>query len=422
MIQLISLLRNTSYRRLWFSQVVSLLGDGITRLLVLYLASKLTSNPMIFSFILIAGYLPGMLGGAFVGPIVDRYDKRMIMVCSDLYRLVIVLLMITAQTSLSWLVVLIFLQGVGNLFFEPAKTALIPSLIKKESIPDAVAFSQSTFMVMAIIAPSIGGILLLSKEYSLIFLLDAATFMLSGLILLFLKSRRGESAEEEMVTKDTYRESLKQGVNIIRNNPFLIGLLFLITIGIFVMGVINANIYAITLNIYRLNEVQFGTLESLEGIFGVAGSLAVPFIMKKCRNNTLLMLTFGFLGIMALLTIPVYEAHRILPFLPLYIWMCMTSFCSPFLNVPLNSMLMQRVPDKVLGRISGIMGTMINFSILSGLLLGGWAAAAIGPIWTVTLAGFLLLVISITFPFTKFYGELVAPTAQVESTEGSPAL
>ncbi|MHC8521546.1 hypothetical protein ACPJHQ_09865 [Rossellomorea sp. H39__3] len=53
------------------------------------------------------------------------------MVCSDLYRLVIVLLMITAQTSLSWLVVLIFLQGVGNLFFEPAKTALIPSLIKK---------------------------------------------------------------------------------------------------------------------------------------------------------------------------------------------------------------------------------------------------------------------------------------------------
>lgn len=418
---MISLLRNRSYRLLWFSQVVSLLGDGITRLLVLYLASKLTSNPMIFSFILIAGYLPGMLGGAFVGPIVDRYDKKKIMVFSDLYRFVIVLLMISAQSSLSWLLVLIFLQGVGNLFFEPAKTALIPSLIKKEFIPEAVAFSQSTFMVMAIIAPSIGGILLLSKQYSLIFLLDAATFMISGLILLFLRSKSGEAVGEEIIPKNTYRESLREGVYIIRNNSFLIGLLSLMTIGIFVMGLINANIYAITLNIYKLNEVQFGTLESLEGIFGVAGSFAVPFIMKKCRNNTLLMLTFGLLGVMGLLTIPIYEVHGIIPFVPLYIWMCMTSFFSPFLNIPINSMLMQRVPEKVLGRISGIMGALINFSILAGLILGGWSAAAIGPIWTVTIAGFLLFVISILFPFTKFYGELIAPTAQAERTEKSPA-
>lgn len=421
MIQLISLLRNRSYRLLWFSQVVSLLGDGITRLLVLYLASKLTSNPMIFSFILIAGYLPGMLGGAFVGPIVDRYDKKKIMVFSDLYRFVIVLLMISAQSSLSWLLVLIFLQGVGNLFFEPAKTALIPSLIKKEFIPEAVAFSQSTFMVMAIIAPSIGGILLLSKQYSLIFLLDAATFMISGLFLLFLRSKSREAVGEEIIPKNTYRESLREGVYIIRNNSFLIGLLSLMTIGIFVMGLINANIYAITLNIYKLNEVQFGTLESLEGIFGVAGSFAVPFIMKKCRNNTLLMLTFGLLGVMGLLTIPIYEVHGIIPFVPLYIWMCMTSFFSPFLNIPINSMLMQRVPEKVLGRISGIMGALINFSILAGLILGGWSAAAIGPIWTVTIAGFLLFVISILFPFTKFYGELVVPTAQAERTEKSPA-
>lgn len=418
---MISLLRNRSYRLLWFSQVVSLLGDGITRLLVLYLASKLTSNPMIFSFILISGYLPGMLGGAFVGPIVDRYDKKKIMVFSDLYRFVIVLLMISAQSSLSWLLALIFLQGVGNLFFEPAKTALIPSLIKKEFIPEAVAFSQSTFMVMAIIAPSIGGILLLSKQYSLIFLLDAATFMISGLILLFLRSKSGEAVGEEIIPKNTYRESLREGVYIIRNNSFLIGLLSLMTIGIFVMGLINANIYAITLNIYKLNEVQFGTLESLEGIFGVAGSFAVPFIMKKCRNNTLLMLTFGLLGVMGLLTIPIYEVHGIIPFVPLYIWMCMTSFFSPFLNIPINSMLMQRVPEKVLGRISGIMGALINFSILAGLILGGWSAAAIGPIWTVTIGGFLLFVISILFPFTKFYGELVAPTAQAERTEKSPA-
>lgn len=418
---MISLLRNRSYRLLWFSQVVSLLGDGITRLLVLYLASKLTSNPMIFSFILIAGYLPGMLGGAFVGPIVDRYDKKKIMVFSDLYRFVIVLLMISAQSSLSWLLVLIFLQGVGNLFFEPAKTALIPSLIKKEFIPEAVAFSQSTFMVMAIIAPSIGGILLLSKQYSLIFLLDAATFMISGLFLLFLRSKSREAVGEEIIPKNTYRESLREGVYIIRNNSFLIGLLSLMTIGIFVMGLINANIYAITLNIYKLNEVQFGTLESLEGIFGVAGSFAVPFIMKKCRNNTLLMLTFGLLGVMGLLTIPIYEVHGIIPFVPLYIWMCMTSFFSPFLNIPINSMLMQRVPEKVLGRISGIMGALINFSILAGLILGGWSAAAIGPIWTVTIAGILLFVISILFPFTKFYGELVVPTAQAERTEKSPA-
>jgi MFS transporter, DHA3 family, macrolide efflux protein len=406
------LLRNSSYRRLWSAQVVSEFGDGLSHLLIIYLASRLTDNPMVFAYILIARHLPGILFGTFVGPLIDRYSKKWVMVGADIYRFLIVLMMIAGQSSISVLLILIFLQGIGSVFFEPAKSAVIPTIIKKDDIPSAVSLSQSTYMTMMIIAPSIGGFLLLVESISLMFIIDAATFFISGLILLAMKLH--EKGKDQLKNKgESYLLSLKQGLKAVSSDRFITGIFFLLMSGAFVMSIISANAYAIILNVFKVSQVHFGLLESIDGIFGIAGALAVPFFMKKMKNKTLIMISFGFSGILAAVIIPVYDLHKTVPLVSLYIWMSLLGVSNPFINVPLNSMLMQGVPDGALGRITGILTAGFNASLLGGLFLGGALASFLGPLWAVTAGGLCLAAVSLIFPLTKYYGCLsAAPVSQ----------
>ncbi|WP_456274135.1 MFS transporter [Bacillus sp. AK031] len=416
---MLQLLKNHSYRRLWSAQVISELGDGISHLLILFLASKLTSNPMIFGYILIARHLPGMLFGTLVGPLVDRLSRKWMMIGADLYRFVIVLLMIASQSSITLLLILIFLQGIGAVFFEPAKSAVIPTIMTKDEIPAAVSLSQSTYMMMMIVAPSIGGFLLLLEQVSLIFVLDAITFLVSGLILLRLKVYKGEEGARHEKEKESYLLSLKQGVQSVSSNRFITGIFILLTSAVFVLSIISANVYAIILNVFEVNQVHFGMLESLEGAFGILGALAVPFFMKKVKNKTLIMYSFCFTGLLAALVIPVYDLHRMFPLASLYIWMSVIGATNPFINIPLNSMLMQGVPEELLGRISGMLTASINGSLLAGLLLGGWLASLLGPLWTVTAGGLSLVAVSLIFPFSNFYGFLTVAMPSEKAQENT---
>jgi MFS transporter, DHA3 family, macrolide efflux protein len=413
------LLKNRSYRRLWSAQVISELGDGISHLLILFLASKLTSNPMVFGYILIARHLPGMLFGTLVGPLVDRFSKKWMMIGADLYRFVIVLLMIAGQSSITLLLILIFLQGIGAVFFEPAKSAVIPTIMRKDEIPAAVSLSQSTYMMMMIVAPSIGGFLLLIEQVSLIFALDAATFLISGLILLKLKLNKGEGEAQDEKAGESYFLSLKQGFKSVSGSRFITGIFILLISAVFVLSIVSANVYAIILNVFEVNQVHFGMLESLEGAFGILGALAVPLFMKKVNNKTLIMYSFGFTGLLAAIVIPVYDLHRMVPLVSLYIWMSVIGATNPFINIPLNSMLMQGVPEELLGRISGMLTASINGSLLGGLLLGGWLASLVGPLWTVTAGGLCLIAVSLIFPLSKFYGYLTVAVPSEKAVEST---
>ncbi|TYS19041.1 MFS transporter [Rossellomorea vietnamensis] len=414
---LFQLLKNRSYRRLWSAQVISELGDGISHLLILFLASELTSNPMVFGYILIARHLPGMLFGTLVGPLVDRFSRKRMMIGADLYRFVIVLLMIAGQSSITLLLFLIFMQGIGAVFFEPAKSAVIPTIMRKDEIPAAVSLSQSTYMMMMIIAPSIGGFLLLIDHISLIFILDAATFLISALFLLRLKLDNREEEKSHQEAGISYLISLKQGLQSVTSNRFITGIFILLTSAVFVLSIVSANVYAIILNVFEVSQVHFGMMESLEGAFGILGALAVPLLMKKVSNKALIMYSFGFSGLLAAVVIPVYDLHTMVPLVSLYIWMSLIGAANPFINIPLNSMLMQGVPEELLGRISGILTTCFNGSLLGGLLLGGWLATLAGPLWTVTAGGLCLIAVSLIFPLSKFYGYLTVAVSTPENAE-----
>ncbi|TGB02013.1 MFS transporter [Halobacillus salinus] len=409
---MLDLLRNPAYFKLWCAQVVSELGDGVTHIVVIYLVSQLSSNPAVFSFVLMAWYIPTVLLGVFAGPLVDRFPRKWIMVGSDFYRLAILLLMIPFHHSVSALVILVFFQGIGTVFFEPAKTASIPSLIEEEQIPKAVGLSQSTFMTMNILAPSIGGGILLLEEVSWIFALDAATFLLSALLIIRLQIPSSKKGVQE--EKESYLQSLLDGLRMVKKEDFLKGYIVLVVVTALVMSIVGAVVYDVVLNLFDVPELHFGMLESTEGIFGVLGALIVPYLMKKVNTNRLLLSVIGVTGVVSVGIAPVYLIHQTIPVVPLYVWMGFIGLLNTCLNVPLSSLAMQAVPQEVLGRISGLVAGVINGSFLGGVLIGGWLASMIGGMATVMCGGLLLLFVSLLFPLTAYYQALKVDQDQRE--------
>ncbi|WP_409297351.1 MFS transporter [Peribacillus sp. SCS-26] len=402
---MLTLFKNRSYLKLWLSQVVSELGDGMTSLLVLYLASKLSDHPLVYSIILMARLLPSLLFGTFVGPIVDKYSKKSILVLADVYRFLIILCMIFSQSSIVLLVLLTFLLGIGTVFFEPARSASIPRIIREDQIPGAVSLSQSTMMAVSIIAPSIGGVLLFTQHYTLMLLLDSATYIISAGILLFITIPH-DTASTDTQQQLSYLQSLKTGMNSISSSLVLKSLFIFLIAAIFLFSLLNTNIFPVLLDEFKVGELHFGTLQTVLGLTAVAGSLCVPAIMRRISARKLMISTFLILGIMCLLLGPVYHLKLEAGLFPLYIWAGIIGFTNTFINIPVNSLLLQSVPADVLGRVSGILMTVMALFNLAGLYLGGAAAGLIGPIEAIGGAGTLFLVFGIFFPITKYYKSL----------------
>src|SRR5687767_11211443 len=137
---MLELLKDSTYIRYWFAVVASFLGDAMARITLIYVAATLSDAPAaLIALVIIAQLLPTGVLGVFAGPLTDRLPKRVLLVGSDLARVVIVLAMIPALGS-SWLLLaLIFLEGLGKTFFETARIAAIPAIVGNHSIPSAVA-------------------------------------------------------------------------------------------------------------------------------------------------------------------------------------------------------------------------------------------------------------------------------------------
>ena len=413
---MVSILKLKNYRNLWFAQIVSELGDGITSLLIIYLASTLSDNPLVYSSVLMVRYLPSVLFGTLAGPIVDRFSKKYIMIAADLYRCLIVLAIILCQTSLPLIIFLTFLLGLGTVFFEPARSATIPRIIHKESIPEAVGLSQSTMMAMSIIAPSLGGILLLTKHYTSMLLFDSLTFFLSALILLTVHIPNDVTNQVNEENKQSYLNSLKEGLRILTTNTLLIGLFWLLIAGLLFVSMLNTNIYPLLLDEFKVGELHFGTLQTVVGVAGLLGSFVVTFFMRKIKARNLIIYTFLFIGLMCLLVNPVASLHESFPLIPIYAWFVCIGFTNTFINVPVNSLLLQTLPEKMVGRITGVMVSVINVSTLAGFYFGGLLAGKIGSIGAIMIAGIGFLIFGVIFPQTKYFKAL--RLSKLESEKG----
>lgn len=182
----VALLRgNRNFRQLWLGQVVSQLGDWFDTLALFTLVLKLTGSGRAVGLVLVARFLPSVVLGPLSGVVADRFSRRTTMISSDVARAIVVLgFLFVRRPDQVWLVyALTVLQLAFSTFFEPAKTAAIPSIVAERDLVNANSIASITWSVMLTLGAAIGGAITDWFGTDAAFIIDSLTYLASAALI-----------------------------------------------------------------------------------------------------------------------------------------------------------------------------------------------------------------------------------------------
>jgi predicted MFS family arabinose efflux permease len=220
---------NRSFRLVWLGQVVSQMGDWFDTIALYTIILNLTGSGRAVGLLLVARFVPSFVFGSLSGVVADRFSRRSIMIVSDLLRAVVVLgFLFVRRADQLWIIyVLTVLQLALSTFFEPAKTAAIPSLVSDRELVSANAISSVTWSAMLTIGAAIGGLVTGWFGTDAAFILDALTYLLSAALIASVRMPKRLPREK---AKLTFNRALGisetiEGVRYVTRRPRVLALL-----------------------------------------------------------------------------------------------------------------------------------------------------------------------------------------------------
>ena len=187
------------FRALWFSEILSVIGDRLALVALTLLVYDRTKSPLLAAIAYAAGYLPWVIGGLFLAGLADRRPRRTVMVACDAVRAVLVAAMVVPHMPLGALVALLFATTMFAPPFESARAAITPDILPGERYVLGTAVIQTTFLAAQVAGAAGGGIAVAFIGVRRSLIIDAVTFVLSGLFIGLGTRARPAAAKPESV-------------------------------------------------------------------------------------------------------------------------------------------------------------------------------------------------------------------------------
>jgi len=227
----VALLRsNRNFRLLYIGQTISQLGDWFNSVAVFALLLDLTGSATAIAWMMIVQFMPVAIIGPMAGVIVDRVDRRRLMIGTDLFRGVLILgLLLVRQRDQVWIAYVVMALTVGaQAFFEPARTATIPNLTSREELMPANALSSATWSAMLAIGASIGGLVTALAGRNVAFVVNAASFFASAYFIAQTRYRSAPPAAQPLIglAALTGMTDLMEGIRYVRQRSHVAALMF----------------------------------------------------------------------------------------------------------------------------------------------------------------------------------------------------
>jgi len=226
----IELLRgNRAFRNLWLGQVVSQMGDWFDTIALYTIILNLTGSGRNVGLLMVARFVPSFVFGPLSGVLADRFSRRTLMILSDLLRAVVVLgFLLVRRADQLWLIyVLTVLQLIFSTFFEPARTASVPSIVSDRELLPANAISSVTWSAMLTIGAAIGGVVTGLFGTNAAFILDSLSYVASAAFIASIHFPRRPVREK---TKLSVGKALGitqtiEGAKYVKHRPRVLALL-----------------------------------------------------------------------------------------------------------------------------------------------------------------------------------------------------
>jgi DHA3 family macrolide efflux protein-like MFS transporter len=331
----------------WFGQLVSLTGSGLTSFALGVWVYKSTGSVTQFSLILLSAMLPCILISPVAGALVDRWNRRWCMIVSDsgagITTAVLALLLATGSLEIWHIYLAVSLSSVFKAFQLPAYTASTSMLIPKKYLPRASCVVRSGEACAQLISPLLGGVLLGIVQLQGVILIDLATFLFALTTLLLVRFPNTKTAAVSEDGKASIWQDVVYGWTYIAVRPGLLVLLILFALDNFVSGVVEVLLTPLVLTFASVTEL--GTIQSIGGVGMVLGSLAMT-IWGGPRSLICGIFAFDLFAHMSIL------AFGLRTSLPLFAVLNFLFFFSiPIINGCCDAIFLRKVAPEVQGRV-----------------------------------------------------------------------
>jgi MFS family permease len=202
------------FRFLWSSDLLSTIGDRLALVALTLLVYDRTKSPLLAAAAFAAGYLPWVIGGLFLAELADRYPRRSVMVFCDVARAVLVGAMVLPHLPLAALVALLFAATMFAPPFESARASITPDILHGERYVLGTAVLQTTFLAGEVLGAAAGGVAVAFIGVRRSLGIDAATFVLSGLLIAFGTRARAAAARPES-TRPSALARIRDGFRLV---------------------------------------------------------------------------------------------------------------------------------------------------------------------------------------------------------------
>ncbi len=211
---------NVTFRRLWIGNVVSLLGDWFNTIALYTMVLRLTGSELALGAVLIIKMLPWALASPIAGVLVDRFNRRRLMIASDLLRALVVVgfLLVDDAGDLPLIYALIAAQGVLASLFIPARSASIPNVTSARQLVTANALMAASWSVMLAVGAALGGLVTQWLGERAVFAIDSATYLLSGYFIARSVIPQATDTARGPVLRTAFRQ-MADGWRFLRDMP-----------------------------------------------------------------------------------------------------------------------------------------------------------------------------------------------------------
>jgi MFS family permease len=224
---------NRNYRYTWSGQVVSEVGDHFNNIAVFSLALANTRSGLVVTGVMLARAIPAVMAGPLAGVVLDRLDRKRIMIASDLIRFLVALgFILAAKRHDTWLLyILSALLMFASPFFTSGRSAILPTIASKEELHTANSLTQTTGWTTLTIGAFLGGMSVSQFGYELAFAFNALSFLFSAICIWQLRAPKGNfKAERTSLTESEVVRpwhEYTEGLRYMRGSPMIFGIALL---------------------------------------------------------------------------------------------------------------------------------------------------------------------------------------------------
>lgn len=394
MVKFSEVLKDRNFFCLWLGQLISNFGDRLNQMALVALVYQRTPGSEValaklISFTIIPVFLIGPMAGVWI----DRFNKKNIMIVSDILRgsLVLLIPLFLAMHQILLVYLVIFITFSISRFFIPSKMALIPDIVSKEKLLIANSLNDTTHLAGNVIGLVVAGIIVNISYIGAIggFYIDAATFFISAILIAMIVQREfvKRVKDDLKITKEALEQSIRRSfLNEIREGleylikhremRFVAAILFILMAGI---GTISCVIIVFIQNAFGTATRDLGFI----GMFLVGGLLAGTLIYgrfgQKLGKVLAVLLSFTMTGIFIILFTAFVRTYPNL--LIAAVFSALLGISASPIMITTNTLTQEVIPEAMRGRIFSSLEVVIHLAFLIFMFIAAYAANIIDRFW-----------------------------------------